>query len=68
MIFLIKASGPLPESELVEKTKSNFDTLRKPNGETFKADLAKSISMVLQSSKAFGKSSSQCGAYCIMDG
>ena len=30
-----------------------FGSLRKPNGETIKADLGKSVSMVLKSSKAF---------------
>ena len=47
LIFLIKAIGPMTEQELIQKTRPKFADLRKPNGETFKADLAKSVSMVL---------------------
>ena len=43
----------MADSDLVRLTEPIFSELRKPNGETIKADLAKSVAMVLKSSKAF---------------
>ena len=43
----------MPEEALTQKVQSIFESLRKPNGETIKADMAKSVGMVLKSSKAF---------------
>lgn len=43
----------MPEDALIKLIEPVFSTLRKPNGETIKADLKKSVSMVLKSSRAF---------------
>ena len=55
LISLIKKHGPQSESALIKLLQPTYDCLRKPNGETIKADLSKSVSMVLKSSKAFTK-------------
>ena len=58
MIFVLKTGDgdsllSMQAGELVAKVKPIFATLRKPNGEVYRAELGKTIETVLQSSKAF---------------
>jgi len=53
LVYLLRVNGPLQENQLVKILAEDFETLRKPTGEAFKANVSQTVRSVLNSSAAF---------------
>jgi hypothetical protein len=55
LIYLLKKFGPLNDNDLQAKLSHTFESLRKPNGDLIKSNMASSMRAILSGSQAFDK-------------